>query len=150
MCKARWNAAAILVMAVFSFSAVHAQESRATITGAVTDPQGAAIPGAVVTAKNTATNVEVKASTNEAGIYVLPFLTPGSYMVTASAAGFKAAVRDRVELSTGARQQIDFKMEIGGMTEQVTVSGEAELLNISNAVRGTIIDSKKVADLPLL
>src|SRR5262245_62447424 len=108
MCKARWNAAAILVMAVFPFSAVHAQESRATITGAITDPQGAAIPGAVVTAKSTATNVELKASANETGLYVLPFLTPGSYMVTATAGGFKASVRERVELNTGARQQLAF------------------------------------------
>jgi hypothetical protein len=127
-----------------------AQESRATITGTVTDPQGAVIPNAVVVAKNLATNLEARTVTNEAGLYVLPFLNPGAYTVTATATGFKSAVNDKVELGTAQRQQLDFKMEVGGNTETVTVSAQADLLNTSNASRGTTINAQEVADLPLL
>jgi hypothetical protein len=142
--------AATVVVTAISVTALRAQETRATLTGTVTDPQGAGIPAASVAAKQLATNLEIKAATNEAGLYVLPFLTPGEYHVTATASGFKSSVRSRVNLNTGERQQLDFKMEIGGITEQVTVTAEAELLNTANAVRGTIIDAQKVADLPLL
>src|SRR6266404_6720657 len=89
-----------------------AQESRATITGTVVDPQGAAIPGATVTARQLATNAERTTATSEAGLYVLPFLTTGAYSVTVTAPGFKSAVGDRLELGISERKQLDFKMEI--------------------------------------
>lgn len=127
-----------------------AQESRGTVTGTVVDPQGAAVPGATVVAKHLATNVETRTTTNEAGLYVLPFLNTGQYSVTVTAPGFRAAVREPVELGIGARQQVDFKLQIGAITEQVTVSATAELLNTTNAIRATTLDARKIADLPLL
>ncbi|HXB70233.1 MAG TPA: TonB-dependent receptor [Candidatus Acidoferrales bacterium] len=127
-----------------------AQETRATLTGTVADAQGGVIPGANVVARNTGTNSEAKASTNESGQYVLPFLGTGVYVVTATSAGFKSAVNDNVTLGVGQRMQLDFKMEIGGMTESVTVSAQAQLLNTANASRGTTITTQEVADLPLL
>ncbi len=127
-----------------------AQESRATLTGTVTDPTGAAIPGATVVAKHTGTNVETKTTTNEAGLYVLPFLNTGDYTVTASQTGFKTGIKQEVQLTISERRQLDFQLEVGGTSEQVTVSASAELLDTASANRGTLIDAQKIADLPLL
>src|SRR5437867_3372295 len=140
----------ILVLALGVVCTLLGQESRATITGTVVDPQGAAIPGATIVARNLGTNLEAKTATNESGLYVLPFLNTGGYAVTATAAGFKSVLRDRVELRINERQQLDFKLEVGVVTEQVNVSAVAELLNTANAIRGTTITTQEVADLPLL
>ena len=91
--KSRW--AGVLLLTFFSASTVIAQESRATITGTVFDQQGGAIPGATVTVKQLATNLERTTTTNDSGLYVLPFLNSGTYSLTVTAAGFKAAVGDR-------------------------------------------------------
>ena len=66
---------------------LYAQESRATVTGSVTDAQGAAIPGTTINARHLATNVETRTTTNQSGLYVLPFLATGEYAVTASVPG---------------------------------------------------------------
>src|SRR5215475_4039040 len=89
----------ILAISLLATATLSAQESRATLTGTVTDPQGSPIPGATVVAKNVATNIETKTSTNETGLYVLPLLNIGSYTVTATAGGFKTTVRPNVDLS---------------------------------------------------
>lgn len=140
-----------LLLLSLSFSAaLMAQESRATITGTVTDPQGAAVPGASVVAKHLGTNAEARTTTNESGLYVLPFLNTGTYSVTATLTGFKTSVKNDVQLNISERKQLDFRLDLGAMTEQVTVSASAELLDTANAVRSTTIDAQKVADLPLL
>jgi hypothetical protein len=120
------------------------------LTGTVTDPQGAPIPGAAVVAKNVGTNIETKTNTNETGLYVIPLLNIGTYTVSASATGFKTSVRPAVALSISERRQLDFRMEVGGVSEEVTVSAAAELLDTASANRGTTLDARKVADLPLL
>ncbi len=131
-------------------AAAQAQEVRATITGTITDPNGAVIPRAKVMARNSATGAAVDVTSNEAGLYVAPFLPIGRYQVAASAEGFKTSTRPEVELRVGDRIRIDFQLEIGGVTEQVTVTGETALLETSSASNGQVIDSAKVRDLPLL
>ena len=127
-----------------------AQESRATLTGTVTDPSGAAVPGATVIARHVATNAETKTTTNETGLYVLPFLNTGDYTVTATQTGFKTGIKQEVQLSISDRRQLDFQLEVGGTSEQVTVSARADLLDTASANRGTLIDAQKIGDLPLL
>jgi hypothetical protein len=142
--------ASSLVLLFLGCAAGMAQESRATLTGTITDPSGAAIPGATVIAKHSGTNAETKTTTNEAGLYVMPFLNTGDYTVTASTTGFKTAIKQNVQLSISERRQLDFQLEVGGTSEQVTVSAAAELLDTASANRGTLIDAQKIADLPLL
>ncbi|HWB86438.1 MAG TPA: TonB-dependent receptor, partial [Bryobacteraceae bacterium] len=142
--------ARVCLSGVLACTAVLAQESRATLTGTVTDPQGAAVPGATITAKLLATNAETKTTTNAAGLYVLPFLDTGTYTITATLAGFKTAVKDGVSLGISERRQLDFVLEVGVVSETVTVSASAELLDTADANRGTDIDAQKIADLPLL
>src|SRR5574340_157374 len=127
-----------------------AQEIRAGLFGTVTDQQGAVMPGVAVEARNLQTNVAEKTSTNDAGAYAFPVLPVGRYAVAASMASFKTAVRENLELRVGDRVQLDFRMELGTVAEQVTVAGQAELLETATASRGQVVDSTKVADFPLL
>ena len=126
------------------------QEFRATVSGSITDGQGAVVPGAVVEVRNLDTNVGVNTVSNEGGSYVAPFVQPGRYAVTVSREGFKKVVRDSIELRVGDRLRIDFQLEVGAVAEQVTVSANAELLETTSASKGQVIDSAMVRDLPLL
>src|ERR1700674_3087157 len=104
-------AALTLFFSVFLPVQLAAQESRATITGTVSDQQNAPVPGAAVVAKNNATNLEAKTTTNEAGLYVVPLLNIGTYTLTVMATGFKSSVRSAIDLSISERRQIDFQLE---------------------------------------
>jgi hypothetical protein len=140
-----------VVLGLLGFAAVlSAQEFRATVTGTVTDPQGSIIPNAKVEMINLATRVSNEARTNESGVYIVPFLPVGDYSVTVTADGFKRAVRSSIELRVGDRLNLDFRLELGAITEQVTVSAAAELLETTTASKGQVIDSAQVRDLPLL
>lgn len=127
-----------------------AQEARGTITGLVSDPSAAVLVGATVAVRHTSTNETAETITNTSGIYTLPFLRTGIYSITVTAPGFKTAVRDKVELRVGDRLAVNISMELGGMTEQVTISAEAELLQTASSNSGQVIDKSAVKDLPLL
>ena len=145
------NIASKLLLAMSLLAvALPGQEFRATISGTVTDQQNALVPNATVEIRNLETNVAVTQATNESGNYVAPFLIPGRYTIAVTAAGFKRAVRPTVELRIGDRVQIDLQMEVGGVAEQVTVAATTELLETSTASNGQVVDTAKVADLPLL
>jgi len=139
----------ILLLSLFA-SLLGAQEFRATISGTVTDQQSAIVPGAAVEVKNLDTNATVTTITNDSGNYVVPFLPTGQYTISVSLTGFKRAVRENILLRVGDRIQLDFQMEVGGVTEQVTVTAEVPLLETATASKGQVIDAAKVQDLPLL
>src|SRR5262245_15248237 len=140
-----------LAFALICFCAIAAaQENRATIVGTVTDPQGNALPNATIKATNTETNAATSTTSNESGLYTLPFLPVGKYQISVSANGLKTVVRDRIELRVGDRIQLDFSMEVGVVTETVNVTSQAPLLDTATASRGQVIDESKVRDLPLL
>ncbi len=126
------------------------QESRAVINGTVSDPQSAVIPGAKIEVKNVETNVVVTVETNARGLYTVPPLNPGQYAITVAASGFKNTVQPNVELRVADRLTLDFKLELGGTTETVTVTAEAPLLQTSSATQGTVMSKESVANLPLI
>ena len=111
----------LLLLAITSL----AQDFRATITGRITDASKAAIPNAQVRVKNTGTNETITMSTDSEGNYKVPFLRPGSYSVTVEAAGFKKSIREAIELVISQVATIDFSLETGSISEQVTGSGSA-------------------------
>ncbi|MEK7406760.1 MAG: carboxypeptidase-like regulatory domain-containing protein [Acidobacteriota bacterium] len=127
-----------------------AQESRGTIAGRVVDPSGAVVPNVEVAAVNLATNTKSTASTNYQGNYLIPYLLPGAYRLTASAAGFKAVTRGSLEVRINDRLQVDIHLELGQSTESVTVTAETPLLQTTNASVGQIIDQRRLSDLPVL
>jgi hypothetical protein len=126
-----------------------AQDFRATITGRITDANKAAIPSAQVTVKNTGTNETTTATTDSAGNYRAPLLRPGLYSVSVEATGFKKSIRESIELVISQVATIDFSLEPGNISEQVTVQGEAPLLESATADRGGVIDRQRVIELPL-
>ena len=119
------------------------------ISGAVSDPSGAAIPGAEVLVTNLATNQTRQAATNAAGSYTVPFLVPGRYKIEARSQGFKAAVAPERLLQVGDVARVDFTLEVGAVTETVEVSAAAEMLQTSSVATGTVIEQQRIVDLPL-
>ncbi|MBI4894024.1 MAG: TonB-dependent receptor [Acidobacteria bacterium] len=136
-------------LAALLCSMLPAQDARGRIAGRVMDPSGAAIPNAQVTATNNETSVRVSATANEAGMYDIPYLQPGMYTLTAAAGGFKGYERKQLQVRVGDQLAIDIPLEVGLVSESITVSGQASLLDTSTASVGRVVDSKRILDLPL-
>src|SRR5258708_15509463 len=107
------------------------------------------MPGAAVTVANTATNQARRVVTNDAGSYSVPFLVPAIYNVEVATPGFKTANRTGVDLQVGAVARIDFSLEVGVATESVQVTGGAPLLTTESTAVGTVIENKRIVELPL-
>ncbi len=143
-------------LAVFTFlflasltGTATAQEFRGAITGTVIDAQGGAVVGAQIEARNADTNISEKTVTNGSGIYQFPYVAVGTYRLSVSSPGFKTQVHNGIEVRVGDRLGIDFTMQVGAVTEEVTVSAAAPLLNTSNAEEGQVIDTHTLNDTPL-
>ncbi|HZD93494.1 MAG TPA: carboxypeptidase-like regulatory domain-containing protein, partial [Candidatus Sulfotelmatobacter sp.] len=102
--------------------------STAQVSGTVVDPQGAVVPGATVTATNTATGVPRSANTTSTGNYVLPNLSPGTYDVKVEAKGFSLATGKGLKLNVGDQKTLDFNMAIAGSSQTVEVTAQAALI----------------------
>ncbi len=138
-----------LVLCLFMLgTAAVSQEFRATITGEVTDPSGAPIVGARVVATSVERRLEYQARTNETGRYVTQFLPPGEYVVTVELEGFKKVTRPGLQVSAADRLRVDVRLELGAITESITVAGQAQLLQTETASRSATIEQKLVRDLP--
>ena len=133
---------------VFSASAV-AQETRGTIIGHVLDEQGGAMPGVTVTITNVDTNVSATLTTNSTGYYQAPLLLPGNYRVCAELQGFKTSVRSGIILSVAQQATVDLTLGVGAVSETVTVSGEAPILETGVLTTGQNLDRRSVESLPM-
>jgi hypothetical protein len=120
-----------------------------SLSGQVTDAQGATIPGADVVAKNNATSAESRATSDTEGRFTIPALNPGVYTVTVSLQGFKTAVLPDVTIITATPASIAVKLEIGALEETVVVTGATDVLQTQTAAVQTTIDVKQISSLPL-
>ncbi|RPI52852.1 MAG: carboxypeptidase regulatory-like domain-containing protein, partial [Acidobacteria bacterium] len=123
-------------------------QTLGTITGDVKDASGAVIPGASVTAQNTSTNATREMQSNEAGAYTFAALPPGPYIVRVELQGFRT-VQQGVELHVEATVRVNFTMEIGTLAETTEVTGVAPLITTENATVGTVIENRRIVELPL-
>src|SRR5688572_13838341 len=143
--------AGVLACLFFFASNASAQGGiNATLSGTVSDPSGALIPGVDVTTTNTATGVVATVLTNESGTYRFPSLQPGAYEVRASLIGFQAQT---FKLTLGTSQQIrqNFTLQVGAVATAVEVTAAAdELLTASTASVGTVLPASQLVDLPLV
>jgi hypothetical protein len=139
---------ALVLAAVFAISGF-AQETRGTIVGRVTDASGAVVPNASVQVTNKAMGTSASFTTNQDGLYSAPLLLPGTYSVTANAAGFKQTVRDNVELRVADRIEVNIGLQVGGAEQSVTVAENAPLLGTETASMGSVVTSQQIRDLPL-
>lgn len=141
---------ALFVFSILFVPVIFPQQFQATLTGTVTDASGAKAPGVKVEIKNVGTGVTTTLTTNQDGTYEAPFLQPGNYTVTASAEGFKTAVKSNIDLRVGDRSTADFVLQVGGVSEQITVSSGVQQIETTTADLGQVIGAKSTAQLPLL
>ncbi|MCC6163880.1 MAG: TonB-dependent receptor [Acidobacteria bacterium] len=126
-----------------------AQALYGTIAGTVVDDSGAAIPGATVTVVNQGTGLEVNAVTDETGSYAIRNLQPGTYTLRASLQGFKEYVQTGVPVSQNDSVRVVARLEVGALTESVTVTTEAALLKTDKADVSVNLKPAEVVNLPL-
>lgn len=126
-----------------------AQANRATITGTVMDTTGAMIPGVEVTATNTGTNLPTKTVSNQDGIYVIPNLFPGPYSVEFKREGFEIQRHPSITLESTQVVRLDVQLKVGSLTQSMTVTADAPVLDLERASVGTNLNGKVVTDLPL-
>src|SRR6266404_2388858 len=120
-----------------------------SIGGEIRDASGAVVAGATVTVVNVGTNASRTAEANEAGVYFLPSLPPGIYTVKVEKSGFKTAIRNQVELQVQLAARVDFDLQVGQVNESVEVSADAALLVTDNGTVGTVIENRRIVELPL-
>ena len=126
-----------------------AQEFRATISGRVIDSQNAVIAGAKIIATQIGTEAKFETVSASDGLYTIPFLPPGSYRLTAESAGFKRYVRDNFAAGANERLGVDIQMEVGAVTETITISAEAPVLQTTTASSGQVISSAQIENMPV-
>jgi hypothetical protein len=130
--------------------ALWSQGSVGTINGTILDPAGAAVPGAAVTATNNQTGVEYRATSTSTGSYTLPYLPSGMYTVSVSAAGFQRSVAENVQLRVAQTQTLDLTLEVGQITESITVSSTPPLLDSGSAEIGRYISTEEYKAWPIM
>jgi hypothetical protein len=133
---------------LFSISA-SAQEARGTITGTVKDATQAVVPGATVKITNVAMGTTVSLPANEAGFFRAPYLIPGTYRIVVENTGFKKYIRDGIVLQVNDTLELDIQLEVGGAEETVTITGGSPTLETATASMGQVVDSRRVAELPI-
>ena len=138
----------VTVLAGFSACCLYAQ-TFGEVTGRVTDPSGALIPGASVTLTNVNTNAVRNVVTTEAGAYTLPSVAPGSYRLRTELPGFKTAASAPFEVQVQQVVRIDVVLQLGQISETVEVVATADLLQAENATVGTVVENKIITELPL-
>jgi hypothetical protein len=121
-----------------------------TITGTITDPSGASVPGASVLVHNADTGADRTAQTSESGLYNATFLQPGHYDVTASKTGFAPVERKGVLVEVGRTETIDLQMTVKGGAETVTVTSEAPVVDTQKTDNSQEVDQNLVKDLPII
>src|SRR5712664_2507659 len=128
---------------------LHAQTTNGSIEGSVTDPSGGAVAGASVTARNMDSVLTQATTTTEAGIYSLPNLPPGRYSVTVEAPNLKKYAQEGITVATGTAVALNILMQLGAVSESVTVTADATQLQTTTSEIGATVSPTLVANLPL-
>ena len=134
---------------VLASAAMYSQTSTGSLSGSVTDPNGAVVPGAKVTATSTTTGGKLEMMTTDAGLYVFPAVPVSTYNITVEKTGFKKLNRTNIEIRIAQRQDLDLRLEVGDVQQTVEVSAEAPLLETSSPERGQQLSQKFMDNLPL-
>jgi Carboxypeptidase regulatory-like domain/TonB dependent receptor len=137
-----------LLLSLVNTLPVFAQQYLGTLTGEVSDASGAKIANAEVSATDVTTHFTTRTKTNGAGEYSIPFLTPDTYDVAITIAGFRPETRTGIVLTAGANERTDFSLQVGTVGEKVVVTADLELLDTASANLGTTLGTKEVTDLP--
>ncbi len=142
--------AVFATMVLLAPSTASAQEARGTISGKVRDASDAVMPGVSVRITDAARGTTVNATTNDAGLYQATYLLPGTYQIVVEVNGFKKYVRGGIALRIGDNLDIPVQLEVGQTSETVTVTAETPTLDTTSGSMGQTVDSRRVAELPLV
>src|SRR5215471_13723961 len=123
--KSVWICLLVLGLVFTPMTSASSQTYTATVTGTVSDPQGAAVPGVKVVATNQGIKLEYTAQTSDAGVYTVPFLPVGVYVLTVEGSGFKKLVSNEIRLEVNQTARVDLQLQVGGVNEIVNVQGVA-------------------------
>src|SRR5215213_8319755 len=143
MRRTLWVGLTCLLLSVPAFA-----QTLGTITGEVKDSTGGVVPGATVTVTNTATNATRTTQSNAVGLYDFPALPPGTYKVKSELEGFRTVERD-LELQVQQTARVNFTLELGTISEMATVTAMSPLVETTNATIGTVIENRRIVELPL-
>ena len=144
-----WVLALCLFAALVSAVPLRAQDVTASITGVVSDPTGATVPAAKVTAGDLDRGTIISTVTDSAGAYNLARLPVGRYQVKVASTGFETAVQPKVELVINQVAKLDFRLKVGNVSESVEVTGAAPILQSETTTIGTVLQSDAITSLPL-
>ncbi len=126
-----------------------AQRDLGTITGTITDPQGAAVPNATITITEDATGVATSLQSNESGLFTRPAMKAGTYTVIVEAPGFQKAQQKNVLINPGAPTLVNVTLQVGAATQTVEVTAAAPLLQTETPTIGATLNSSQMSQLPL-
>ncbi len=146
--KRIWQQAILLAFLVATAGVCFGQTDTARLQGTVTDPQGAAVSGANVTVANAGTGREVAVQTNTYGFYVAPALPPGHYNVVVEKSGFEKTSQN-FELQIAQIGVVDFKLQVGAVTQTVTVEGGSPVIDAADSAIGEVVEARQVEEMPL-
>ncbi len=138
-----------LILLFASAAGLRAQTTNGNIQGTVTDPSGSAVVGANVTGRNLDTGLSIATVTSDAGLYSLANLPPGRYSVTVEGPSLKKYTREGVTVQTGSTATLDVAMQLGGVSENVTVTADATQLDTATSDIGATVQNSLVQNLPL-
>ena len=131
-----------MLLTFFLPSQVSAQVVGATISGTVTDSSGSKMPDVEIAITNVGTGIVTNTTTKGEGTFVVPNLQPGNYEISASAKGFSTLVRKGITLTVGQELILNLSMQVGGVSETVTVTAEAPTVNLANATISGVIEAE--------
>ena len=123
--------------------------AQSRLTGIVKDSSGAVVPGAEVRARSTDTGLLNSAKTDQSGVYSISFLNPGRYEISCEQPGFKKYVRSGVALETSTTTTIDITLDVGQLSEVVSVTAEAPLLESESGALGQLVENKFIDSMPI-
>jgi hypothetical protein len=144
------NAAVLLACLIIALGTAWGQGAVGTLNGTILDAAGAVVPGATVIATNLATGTENKTTSTSTGAYTIPYLSAGTYTLRVSAPGFRIAEQQNVTLRVAQTLTVNISLELGQVTEQVTVTGEAPLIESGTAEIGRYISEEEYKSWPIL
>ncbi|MGH9661870.1 MAG: carboxypeptidase regulatory-like domain-containing protein, partial [Bryobacteraceae bacterium] len=137
---------AVLLLAL---SPLAAQEITGAINGVIRDNSGAVLPETNLVATSVDTGVEVRTTTDETGAYTFPLLRPGRYRLSVEKVGFQRMIRENVTVNTSERLRLDIVLEVGQVTESVTVTSLAPLLQSEQSTLGHVVEGRTITSIPL-
>src|SRR5579883_2905204 len=139
----------LIAMLLACAAATLAQSRMAEVTGLVRDSSGSIVPGARVSVHNVETGIDKSGLTNDAGLYTIPEIDPGSYALTVEKPGFRTIRQEGLTLHVHDRARIDLTLQVGEVSSTVLVQADAPLLQADDASSGMVVDNTKIVNLPL-